>query len=66
MKIPVDKIKELTTKIQEAADSEEEKVIWDTALDLVETIVEATPTKIDDYIVKPLIGIVRKRFSIPD
>lgn len=61
-----DKVKELVGKVETATDEENEKEMWDKALDLVETIVEATPTRLDDFIVKPLIGIIRKRFNIPD
>jgi len=53
-------------KLQQATDEEDEKQIWDKALDIVEILVESTPTKIDDFIVKPLIGILRRRFDIPD
>lgn len=61
-----EKILDITGKIEDATDSDSEKEIWDSALDLVETLVEATPTKIDDFIVKPLIKIIRNRFKIAD
>lgn len=66
MKVPVEKINALVEDIKKATDDQHEKVLWDKALDLVETIVAATPTKIDDIIVVPLIKIIRSRFNIPD
>lgn len=52
--------------LQKASDDEDEKALWDAGLDLIECLVEYTPTKIDDFIVKPLIGILRRRLDIPD
>jgi transcriptional regulator len=66
MKVPVEKINAIVDDIKKATDDQQEKVLWDKALDLVETIVEATPTKIDDFVIKPIIKIIRNRFSIPD
>lgn len=59
-------IADLAEKLKKATDEEDEKQIWDKALDIVEILVEATPTKIDDFFVKPMIGILRRRFDIPD
>lgn len=59
-------IADLVDKLKAATDEDDEKQIWDKALDIVEILVEATPTKIDDFIVKPLIKILRRRFDIPD
>lgn len=60
------RVKDALNKMEAATDEEYEKKIWDAALDLIEMLVEATPTKIDDLIVKPLIRIIRRRFDIKD
>lgn len=61
-----ERIADLANKLKSATDEEDEKQLWDKALDIIEILVESTPTKIDDFIVKPLIGILRRRFDIPD
>jgi len=58
------KLGAIITTLEKATDEEDEKSLWDSALDLVETLVEMTPTKIDDVIFKPIIRIFRRRFDI--
>lgn len=58
------KIRGAIDKLKNLTDDADEKEIWDSALDLVEAIVEKTPTKIDDIILKPIIRIIRRRFDI--
>ena len=61
-----EKILGITTKIEDATDNDNEKDLWDSALDLVETLVATTPTRIDNLIVLPLVKIIRNHFNIPD
>ncbi len=61
-----EKLQKITGAIEGASDDPDEKLIWDAALDLVELVVESTPTKIDDFLVKPLLRILRRRFDIPN
>jgi hypothetical protein len=59
-------IKAILAKLEQATDEENEKVMWDKALDIIEMLIEDSKTKIDDWTIKPLIKIVRRRFDIPD
>lgn len=59
-------IKGLLEKLEQATNEENEKVMWDKALDIVEILIEDSKTKIDDWTIKPLIRIIRRRFDIPD
>ena len=47
-------------------DSETVKEFIDGGLDKIEDKVSSTDNKIDDTIVLPLIGLIRKTFDIPD
>lgn len=59
-------IKFLLEKLREATDEENEKIMWDKALDIIEILIEDSKTKIDDWTILPLIRIVRRRYDIPD
>ena len=61
-----DAIKEIIKNLDKACDSENERILWDKSLDLLETIVRSTTTKFDDWIILPLISLVRKRFNLVD
>lgn len=61
-----EKMSGVVETLQQATNAEDEKAMWDAGLDIIEKLVEATPTKIDDWIVKPLIGILRRRLKIED
>lgn len=61
-----DTIKEIIKNLDKACDSENERILWDKSLDLLETIVRSTTTKFDDWIILPLIALVRKRFNLVD
>ena len=60
------RIKKVTEYIGKACDEEQEKIVWDKALDLLEMLIEHSHTKLDDFFLKPVIHIVRNRFRIPD
>lgn len=61
-----EKLHELADNLKKSADDDNEKAIWDKALDIVELLVTTTPTKIDDFFILPIIRILRRRLDIPN
>lgn len=57
-------IRDVIDKIDDLSDEEAEKIVWNKGLDLLEGVIELTPTKIDDIILKPIIAILRARFRL--
>lgn len=60
------KLKNAIALLEKATDEAHEKEIWDKALDILEILVERSDTKIDDFLVKPVIGILRRKYDLPD
>ena len=56
----------LVGMIFEKLDSEDVKVWADKGLDMLEDKIAASPNKVDDTVVLPLINLMRVSFSIPD
>jgi len=52
--------------LEEATNEENEKKIWDKAIDVLELLVEQSNTKLDDFFLKPIFSIIRRRLDIPD
>jgi len=59
-----DRIQTLTKRLEKATDSEDKKAIWDAVLDLVEVVIEITPSRWDNLLVKPAIAFLRRRYKI--
>ena len=61
-----EKIKTMVADVVDNMQEDDYATLWGLACDIATVIVEATPTKFDDMLVKPLIRMLRGRYGKKD